>query len=114
MATAYKILGQQLPSANSLTTLYTVPGGTTPTATTTVISTISVCNQATTNATFGVAVRQAGAAQAAKQYLAMGNTVPANDTVVLTLGITLSATDVVSVSASTATVSFNLFGSEIS
>jgi hypothetical protein len=43
----------------------------------------------------------------------MGTTVPANDTVLLTIGVTLTATDVVSVSASTATISFNLFGSQI-
>lgn len=108
MPTDYRVLGQALPSANSLTTLYTVPA-----AKQAVISTITICNQAATNATYGIAIRQAGAAQTANQYIAMGSAAPANDTVVLTLGISLTATDVVSVSASTATVSFNCFGSQI-
>lgn len=104
----YRVLGQLLPSANTLTTLYTVPA-----AKQAVVSTIAISNQAAVAANFGIAVRQAGATQTASQYIAMGNTVPANDTVLLTIGMTLSATDVISVSATTATVSFNCFGSQI-
>jgi len=108
MHTEYRVLGQAIPAANTLTTLYTVPA-----AKQAVCSTVAVCNQAAVAASFGIAVRQAGAAQTASQYIAMGTTVPANDTVLLTIGVTLTATDVVSVSATTATVSFNLFGSQI-
>ena len=108
MPTEYRVLGQSIPSANTLTTLYTVP-----TAKQAVVSTVSICNQAATAATFGIAIRQAGATQTASQYIAMGATAPANDTIVLTLGLTLTASDVVSVSASTATVSFGCFGSQI-
>ena len=108
MATDYRVLGQSLPSANTLSTLYTVPA-----AKQAVISTITVCNQASTEAYFGIAFRQAGATQTASQYVAMGTLLPGNDTIVLTLGITLTATDVVSVSANTATVSFGCFGSQI-
>ena len=108
MPTEYRVLGQSIPAANTLTTLYTVP-----TAKQAVCSTVAICNQAATAASFGIAVRQAGAAQTTSQYIAMGTTVPANDTVLLTIGVTLTATDVISVSASTATVSFNLFGSQI-
>ena len=108
MPTEYRVLGQVIPSANTLTTLYTVPA-----LKQAVCSTVAVCNQASVAASFGIAVRQAGAAQTASQYIAMSTTVPANDTVLLTIGVTLTATDVVSVSATTATVSFNLFGSQI-
>jgi len=108
MPTEYRVLGQLLATANTLGTLYTVPA-----LKQAVVSTISVCNLAATNATFGICIRQAGAAQTASQYIAMGATAPANDTIVLTLGITLTATDVVSVSASTSTVSFGCFGSQI-
>ena len=108
MPTEYRVLGQSIPSANTLTTLYTVP-----TAKQAVISTISVCNQAASNATYGICFRQAGASQTASQYIAMGATVPANDSIVMTLGVALTASDVVSVSASTATVSFGCFGSQI-
>jgi hypothetical protein len=109
MATTYKVLGQSAPSATTATTLYTVPS-----ATEAVISTITIANRAAASATFRVAIRPAGATLANQHYVAYDSTVPANDTISLTLGITLAATDVVTVYASTANFSFNIFGSEIS
>lgn len=108
MATTYKVLGQVLPSATTATTLYTVPASTQA-----VISTIVVANQAASTATFRIAVRVAGATLEAKQYVAYDITVGASDSTALTLGLTLGAADVVTVYASTATVSFTAFGSEI-
>jgi glucose-6-phosphate dehydrogenase assembly protein OpcA len=108
MATSYKVLGQSNPSATTATTLYTVPA-----ATQAVISTLVVCNQASTAATFRLAVRVGGATLAASQYLAYDVTVGAADSTALTLGITLAATDIVTVYASSATLSFTAFGSEI-
>lgn len=108
MATAYKVLGQQNPSATTLTTLYTVPSSTSA-----VVSTLMICNQAATNGTFRVAVSPAGASIDPKHYLSYDTVVPANDSIALTLGITLATTDVVSVYASSTSMSFNLFGSEI-
>lgn len=109
MPTVYKVLGQVAPAATTLTTLYTVPS-----ATSTVGSSIVICNQAATAATYRIAVRPAGASVAAQHYIVYGATVAASDSVVLTIGATLAATDVVSVFASSATLSFSLFGSEIS
>lgn len=107
MATTYKVLGQSNPAATTNTTLYTAPS-----ATSTVCSTLAVCNQSTST-TFRVAVRPAGAALAAQHYIIYDNYVEQFDTVFLTLGITLAATDVVTVYAGTANLSFSLFGSEI-
>ena len=70
-------------------------------------------NQAATAATYRIAVRPAGEAINAKHYITYDGALPANETIGLTLGITLATTDVISVYASTTTVSFNLFGSEI-
>lgn len=108
MATTYKVLGQVNPSATTATTLYTVPS-----ATSAVVSTISVCNQAGTAATFRIAVRPAGASLAAEHYIVYGATVPASDSTMITVGLTLATTDVVTVYASSANVSFNAYGSEI-
>jgi hypothetical protein len=108
MATVYKVLGQSNPAATTATTLYTVPS-----ATSTVVSTISICNQANTAATFRIAIRPAGATLEAKHYIVYGSTVAANDSTMITVGVTLATTDVVTVYASSATLSFNLFGSEI-
>ena len=108
MATTYKVLGQSNPSATTLTTLYTVPS-----ATNAVISSITVANLAATTATFRIAVRVAGASIANSQYIAYDITLGASDTTVLTMGVTMNATDVLSVYASSATVTFTAFGSEI-
>jgi hypothetical protein len=108
MATAYKVLGQSIPSATTNTTLYTVPASTSA-----VCSTLSICNQGVTT-NIRVAIRPAGASITGSQYIAYDNYVNANDTLFLTIGATLATTDVVTVYAGTANVSFSLFGSEIS
>ena len=103
------MLGQSKPAATTATTLYTVPA-----ATQAIVSTVTVCNQTATAGTYRIAVRVAGAALAASQYLAYDVSLPGNASDTLTLGITLGATDVITVYASAATFSFNAFGSELS
>lgn len=108
MATVYKVLGQSNPAATTATTLYTVPA-----STSTVCSTITICNQSATSGSFRLAVRPAGATLAAQHYIAYDTSLPANDVLTLTIGLTLASTDVVTVYASSSSISFNLFGSEI-
>jgi hypothetical protein len=108
MAIIYKVLGQSNPAANTNADLYTVPS-----ATSAVCSTLVVCNQSSTAASFSIAVRPSGAAISNTHYLAFNSNLNSNDSVTLTIGMTLAATDVVTVRASTTSVSFNLFGSEI-
>jgi hypothetical protein len=108
MATTYKVLGQVAPSATTNTTLYTVPS-----ATEAVISTIVVANRSDSAAGYRIAVRPAGETLADKHYLAYNVAVGARDSTTLTLGITLAATDVITIYSSTADTSFNVFGSEI-
>ena len=109
MATNYKVLGQSAPSATTATALYTVPS-----ATETVVSTISVCNRGTASGTFRVSVRPNGATLANQHYLVYDASVTAKDTLFLTVGATMGASDVLEIYASTADFSFNAFGSEIS
>ena len=109
MTTTFKVLGQQNPAATTATTLYTVPA-----LTQTAVSTITVCNQAAAGATYRIAVRPVGAALAAQHYLAYDTSVGANNTTAVCLGITLGPADVVTVYASSTTVSFCAFGSEVS
>lgn len=109
MPTAYKVLGQSAPSATTATTLYTVPS-----ATEAVISTLSVCNRGTATGTFRVSIRPNGDAQANQHYVVYDASVAAKDTLFLTVGATMDASDVLTVYASTADFSFNAYGSEIS
>lgn len=109
MAITYKVLGQSNPAATTNTTLYTVPS-----STSTVVSTITICNQSAVNDTYRIAVRPAGATLDPKHYIAYNSAIPAYDSISLTLGITLATTDVITVYAGTTTLSFSAFGSEIS
>lgn len=108
MATIYKVLGQTQPSATTNTSLYTVPS-----ATSTVCSTLVICNMGVST-TYRVAVRPAGATLSNQHYLAYEAAINQYDTVMLTLGVTLATTDVVTVYAGTSNVTFQLYGSEIS
>ena len=108
MARANKVLGQSSPAAAALTTLYTVPAGAQA-----VCSTLVVCNTTAAAMTYRVAVRPAGESIVTKHYITYDSSVAANDSVLLTLGMTLATTDVVSVYASAVNAAFTLFGAEI-
>jgi hypothetical protein len=61
-----------------------------------------------------VAVRPAGATLANQHYIVYDAPVLAKDTVALSIGMTFATTDVLTVYASTANLSFTLFGTEVS
>jgi len=107
MPTTYKVLGQ----ANGNTVIanvYTVPA-----ATQAVISTIVIANRSTSNANYRIAVQPAGAALSNQHYIAFDSVVAGNDSIALSLGLTMGNTDVLSVNASSNVLSFSVFGSEI-
>jgi hypothetical protein len=108
MATTYKVLGQSKPAATTATTLYTCPS-----ATQTVISSLVVANQAGTGGTYRIAIRPNGASLSGEHYIAYDAPLAANSFVSLTLGLTIDASDVVTIFSSSADMSFNAFGSEI-
>lgn len=109
MATTYKVLGQQKPTAATATTLYTVPS-----ATQAVVSTLTVTNITNDPTNIRIAVRPGGNAIEDKHYIAYDNYLNGYSTRTYTIGITLGATDVITVYDSAGKASFNLFGSEIS
>ena len=108
MASTYKVLAQSAPSATTNTDAYTVGSGKSA-----VVSTITVCNRSASAATYRIAIRPLGATLANQHYIAYDVALAANDTTALTLGVTLGATDVVTVYASTADLSFGIFGAEV-
>jgi hypothetical protein len=108
MATRYQVLGQVAPSATTATTLYTVPS-----LKEAVVSTLVVANRAATTSIYRIAVRPAGATLANEHYIAYDVVVGASDSTTMTLGLTLAATDVITVYASSANLSFSVFGSVI-
>lgn len=109
MAFDYKVLGQSAPAATTNTTVYTVPSGKQ-----TIVSTISVANRGTSASSYRLAVRPNGATLSNEHYIAYDVAIAANDTTVLTIGLTLDESDVITAYALSASVSFGVFGSEIS
>ena len=108
MANTYKSPVQVEPAANTYTTLYTVPS-----ATQAIFSAINVCNTASTDATFRIAFRPSGEAIADKHHIIYDATIAGNDTYMINQGMSMGATDVLSVYASTASVCFVGFYAEV-
>lgn len=109
MAAIYKILGQSAPAATTEVDLYVVPASTDA-----IVSSVVVCNRGTASGTFRIYVAVAGASTDNKQYLVYDANCAPKETITLTLGITLDATDELRIYASSANFSFNAFGTEIS
>ena len=105
--TTYAVLGQTIGTP-ALQALYTA--GASEQA---VISTITIANRGTVADTYRIAVRPDGESIANQHYIAYDASCPGNDTIALTLGITLNGNDVVSVYSGTTNLTFNAFGAEI-
>lgn len=112
MAQTYKRLGAINPSANTQTNVYVVPA-----ATEAVLSTITVCNQSASNASFSIAVMDSSefnSSAPTHSFIVRGAAVPAADTLVLTMGLTVNTGAVLAANTNSGSLSFGVFGSEIS
>lgn len=108
MATvSYKVLGQINPTGNTLTNVYVVPA-----YYNSVVSSLIICNQSASNANISIAVQPSGAAINPKHYLVYRASIPANDTIPMTIGITLGPNDVLSANVASASISISAFGME--
>lgn len=111
MAVNYKILAQNQFVNQVTTNVYTTPANTSA-----IISTITVCNTGTSiTGGFYLYIRIAGVANGFFDTLIPYATVAPQETLVLKLGITLAATDVITITSTTtsANLTISLFGSEI-
>jgi hypothetical protein len=105
MATTYKVLGQINPAVNTLTNVYVVPSYYNA-----VISTVAICNQTAANTTFSLAVQPRGNTLAAQHYIVYNASLPANDTIPYTIGITLGPGDILSANTYSSGISITAFG----
>lgn len=103
-----KVLGQVNPIISTVTVLYTVPVGKQS-----VISSLVVANGGVVVSNFRIAVRPNGEGITTRNYIALDVDIQPKSVTSFTLGITLSATDVISVSASSGDLAFSAFGSEV-
>jgi hypothetical protein len=107
MALIQKNLGQQYPAAITEADLYTVPA-----STSTVCSSIVICNKGASATTVRVAHCVGGGATTDKDYLYFDLSIAEHDTFIATIGICMSATDKIKVYSASGSVSFNLYGQE--
>ena len=112
MAANYKILGQSTPAANTYTTLYTVPA-----SAQTVVATLNICNLDSSNRAFRIATTKSGVSVStppSNTFIAYETAIPSNDSIALTLGLTLATNDSIVVFAnSTGNIAFSAYGSEV-
>lgn len=107
--TNYKILGQSAPANTSNADLLTAASGHEY-----VISTLVVANTTASAATARAFARINAAAAAASNAILYDVSIPANSTATFTLGITLDASDVLTIQTGTANaLTFTAFGSDI-
>lgn len=108
MSLDYKVLGQSNPTATTNTNLYTVPAQKEA-----ILSSIVITNQSGSAGTYRIAIRPNGETITAKHFIAFDRDIAGNETETHTIGITMDAADIVTVFASSGTMSFNAFGVEI-
>ena len=108
MANAYKILGQIEDASANDVALYLVPSSTEA-----IVSTIVVANRENATNTFRIATKTDNSTVANTDYIAYDTTIGANDSITLTLGVTLQTGAEISVGASDANVTFQAYGTEI-
>lgn len=108
MTISYKILGQTNLTANTLSTVYTVP-----TSNSAVISTIVVCNLSANASTFRLAAVPSGSSISNQHYINYNTPIPGNDSIAVTIGMTLSANDSIRANGTSSNLAISIFGSEI-
>lgn len=111
MPTIYKRIGA-IQSSGTIGTAQTLYTAASAANTSTVVSTIAVCNTSSSALTYRIGISTT-TSFAAEGYLVFGATVPANDTVFLTIGAVLDPTNrYLLCSGSNAALSFSAFGAE--
>lgn len=109
MPTAYKYSQVQgTASTGTYATLYS-----TPSATEAVISSIVITNQASSSVTVRIGMDTTAGTPGASEWLVYDAVVAGNDTVALTLGVTMPASNFIRVSSSANTCNFSAFLSEL-
>lgn len=110
MPFAYKILGQISPNDSSYTALYTAPA-----ATSSIVSTITVCNQRYDATRYRIAILPSGTSTpTSTHFIAYDAEINPFETQYITIGATLGAGDKIVVFSFGTPLSFAAFGTEVS
>lgn len=109
MPTVYKNAQVQgTASVGTYTTLYN-----TSASSTAVISTVAITNTASTSGTYRIGIMGSAGTPSASNWLVYDGSVVGNDTIMLTLGLTVGNSQFIRVSSSANTITFTAFVSEL-
>ena len=108
MAIEYKILGQLACAVTTEEAVYKVPASHQA-----IVSSVVICNRTAVPVTFRLYVSIDDAVTGDKDYLYYNVTLPANDTFIATIGMTMGSADELRFYCSAASCSVNAFGMEI-
>lgn len=108
MAEALKVSQATIAVADTEQSLYVVPA-----STTTVVSSLVVCNRSVSKVTYRWAVVPAGGAAAAANWQEFDSELPANESAFRTLGVTLPTSAEIRIQADSTSVSFSLYYVEV-
>jgi len=109
MAEVYKILGQMKPAAVTITIGYAVPA-----STSTIVSSLTICNTNSTSDTVRVYVVPSAGGPTTTNALYYELPLTGHNTFVATLGLTLATGDELQVRSTTGNTNFQFFGTEVS
>jgi hypothetical protein len=110
MATTYR--NNSLQGTAGLTTYGTLYN--TSASTTAVVSTILLCNTSATQQQYRIGIMGSAGTPSTQDFIVFNDSVAGNDTVALTLGVTLGNSQFIRVSSSSNSLGFHAFVSEIS
>jgi hypothetical protein len=109
MPTTYKT--QQVQGTAGVGTYATLYN--TSASATAVVSTLAVCNTASATATYRIGIMGSAGTPAAANWLVYDGVVAGNDTIFLTVGLSLGNTQFIRVSSSANTATFSAYVAEI-
>jgi len=109
MATEYKVA--QLQGTANITTYGTLYN--TGASSTAVISTVAICNTSANPKNYRIGIMGSAGTPGASQWVVYDSSCPGNDTVFLTVGITVGNSQFIRVSSQDNTLTFSAYVSEI-
>ena len=108
MPSAYKVLGQLNPSANTLTNVY-VTGA----SASAIVSTITIHNFSDSNASYSLVVVPGGTTVNTQHFIVRGGILPARELVTIQGAVTMQSNVLLQANTSGSSVSFQAHGVEI-